>query len=380
VFNSVQLARRRRLHYGFDISISLWTPPDFRSVGDPLGSPVLTFAAAATSAASTPTDAGAPAGDSDIIAHGRQVIATEMEGLRQLAAMLDESFARAVALLHAATGRIAVTGVGKSGQIGRKIASTLASTGTPAYFLHPLEAAHGDLGMMASGDVAIVISNSGESRALRPIVDHAHRIGVPVIAIASRAEAPLMRAAQVALLLPAAPEACALGVAPSTSTTATLALGDALAIALMRVRNFSREGFGMLHPGGAMGLKLSRVAALMHAGDRIPLVAEDADGQAILNEINVKGFGVTGVVDASGALTGVITDGDIRRNVSRIETATAAEIMHRGARTIDRDAPADAALTLMREHRISCLFVMAADSPVPAGFVHLHDFLRAGLA
>jgi arabinose-5-phosphate isomerase len=335
----------------------------------------LTSTAAANSALLTSTDV-----DADVIAHGRQIIAVEMEGLRQLAEMLDESFARAVALLHATTGRVAVTGVGKSGQIGRKIASTLASTGKPAYFLHPMEAAHGDLGMMASGDVAIVISNSGESRALLPIVDHAHRIGVPVIAIASRAEAPLMRAAQVALLLPAAPEACALGVAPSTSTTATLALGDALAIALMRVRNFSREGFGMLHPGGAMGLKLSPVSALMHAGDRMPLVRETADGEAILKEINAKGFGVTGVTDAAGALTGVITDGDIRRNVGRLKTGTAAEIMHKGARTIDRDAPADAALALMREHRISCLFVMTAGSAAPVGLVHLHDFLRAGLA
>jgi arabinose-5-phosphate isomerase len=331
--------------------------------------------AAANNATASPAEL-----DADVIAHGRHVIAVEMEGLRQLAAMLDESFARAVALLHAATGRVAVTGVGKSGQIGRKIASTLASTGKPAYFLHPMEAAHGDLGMMAGGDVAIVISNSGESRALMPIIDHAHRIGVPVIAIASRAEAPLMRAADVALLLPAAPEACALGVAPSTSTTATLALGDALAIALMRVRNFSREGFGMLHPGGTMGLKLSPVAALMHAGERIPLVPEHADGAAILREINAKGFGVTGVTDATGALTGVITDGDIRRNVALLDTGTAREIMHKGARTIDREAPADAALAMMREHRISCLFVMAGGSAVPAGFVHLHDFLRAGLA
>jgi arabinose-5-phosphate isomerase len=329
------------------------------------------------------TDDSGPAAadfDSDVIAHGREIIAFEIEGLRRLAELLDGSFARAVALLNAASGRVAVTGVGKSGQIGRKIASTLSSTGKPAYFLHPMEAAHGDLGMMASGDVAIIISNSGESRALRPIIDHAHRIGVPIIAIASRAETPLMRAADVALMLPSAPEACALGVAPSTSTTATLALGDALAIALMRVRNFSREGFGMLHPGGAVGLKLSRVRALMHAGDRMPLVDQSARGEAIIGEINAKGFGVTGVTDADGNLCGIITDGDIRRNIARLDTATAGEIMHKGARTIVDDAPADAALALMREHRISCLFVMTADNGAPVGLVHLHDFLRAGLA
>jgi arabinose-5-phosphate isomerase len=315
-----------------------------------------------------------------VIAHGRDVIAFEIEGLRQLADLLDENFARAVALLHASTGRIAVTGVGKSGHIGRKIASTLSSTGKPAYFLHPMEAAHGDLGMMSSDDVAIIISNSGEAPALRPIMDHARRIGVPVIAIASRAESSLMQSAQVALLLPAAPEACALGIAPSTSTTATLALGDALAIALMRVRNFSREGFSMLHPGGAVGLKLSRVAALMHSGDRMPLVSENANSAAILAEINAKGFGVTGVADAAGNLTGVITDGDIRRNVARLDMALAYDIMHLGARTIDPDASADAALNMIREHRISCLFVVRSGNRVPLGLVHLHDFLRAGFA
>ena len=318
--------------------------------------------------------------DRAVIAHGRDVIAFEIEGLRQLAALLDDSFARAVALLQATSGRVAVTGVGKSGHIARKIASTLASTGTPAYFLHPLEAAHGDLGMMTGDDVAIVISNSGETRALRPIVDHARRIGVPVIAIAAQAGSPLMQAADVALLLPDAPEACALGVAPSTSTTATLALGDALAIALMRARNFSREGFGLLHPGGPVGLKLSRVAALMHAGDRMPLVPETANSDAVLAEINAKGFGVTGVIAPDGGLVGIITDGDIRRNVTRLGTAIAADIMHRGARTIDPDASAEAALALLREHRISCLFVVAAGTATPSGLVHLHDFLRAGLA
>jgi arabinose-5-phosphate isomerase len=318
--------------------------------------------------------------DKNIIAHGRDIIAFEIEGLRQLAALLDGNFARAVSLLHAAKGRVAVTGVGKSGHIGRKIASTLASTGKPAYFLHPMEAAHGDLGMMQDGDVAIIISNSGESQALRPIVDHARRIGVPIIAIAARADSPLMRAAQISLLLPTAPEACTLGVAPSTSTTATLALGDALAIALMRLRGFSRESFGRLHPGGVVGLKLSDVGSLMHAGDRIPLVGETASTRLVLNEINTKGFGVTGVVDDAGRLAGVITDGDIRRNVAMLDKAVAADIMHRGAHTIDPDAPADAALSIIREHRISCLFVVRDGTSVPVGLVHLHDFLRAGLA
>jgi arabinose-5-phosphate isomerase len=322
--------------------------------------------------------------DRAVIDHGRDVIAFEIEGLRQLAALLDESFARAVALIAASSGRIAVSGVGKSGHIGRKIASTLASTGTPAYFLHPMEAAHGDLGMMVAGDVAIVISNSGETRALRPVIDHARRLGVPVIAIAAQPQSPLMQAADVALRLPDAPEACALGVAPSTSTTATLALGDALAIAVMRVRNFSREGFGLLHPGGPVGLRLSRVAALMHAGDRMPLVMQDAPIAAIIAEINAKGFGVTGVIRPDGSLAGVITDGDIRRNVARLDTVLAAALMHQSPRTIDPDASAEAALALLREHRISCLFVVPAGSAgsarQPLGLVHLHDFLRAGFA
>lgn len=322
--------------------------------------------------------------DRAVIAHGRDVIAFEIEGLRQLAALLDDSFARAIAVLQATTGRVAVTGVGKSGHIARKIASTLASTGTPAYFLHPMEAAHGDLGMMTADDVAIVISNSGETRALRPIVDHARRIGVPVIAIAAQAGSPLMQTADVALLLPDAPEACALGVAPSTSTTATLALGDALAIALMRVRNFSREGFGLLHPGGPVGLKLSRVAALMHAGDRMPLVPQSAPIADILAEINAKGFGVTGVIAADGGLVGIITDGDIRRNVGRLDGVLAGGLMHAAPRTIDPEASAEAALGRLREHRISCLFVVPATAApaaaAPVGLVHLHDFLRAGLA
>lgn len=318
--------------------------------------------------------------DAAVIAHGRDIIAFEIEGLRQLADLLDDSFAKAVALLHASSGRVAVTGVGKSGHIARKIASTLSSTGKPAYFLHPMDAAHGDLGMIQADDVAVIISNSGASRELRPILDHARHIGVPTIAIGSRVESSLMLAANVALLLPTAPEACALGVAPSTSTTATLALGDALAIALMRLRNFSREGFGILHPGGLVGFKLSSVRNLMHAGDRMPLVAGSASSETVLKEINAKGFGVTGVVDDDGNLTGIITDGDIRRSVGFLKTATARDIMHNGAKTIDPAAAADAALALMREHRISCLFVVRDGGGAPLGLVHLHDFLRAGLA
>lgn len=341
--------------------------------------------------AAAPVDAGFV--DRSVIAHGRDVIAFEIEGLRQLLALIDESFARAVALLQATAGRVAVTGVGKSGHIARKIASTLASTGTPAYFLHPLEAAHGDLGMMTAGDVAIVISNSGETRALRPIVDHARRLGCPMIAIAAEPKSALMQAADVALCLPQAPEACALGVAPSTSTTATLALGDALAIALMRVRNFSREGFGLLHPGGPVGLRLSLASALMHAGERMPLVGAEAGIDAVLAEINAKGFGVTGVTDAAGALIGIITDGDIRRLVARqgdiwrhsagpaaAVAVNAGAIMHAAPKTIAPDASAEAALAMLREHRISCLFVIDASAGRPLGLVHLHDFLRAGLA
>lgn len=232
----------------------------------------------------------------------RRVIATETEGLNLLAAGLGDSFDRAVETILAARGRVVVSGMGKSGHIGRKIAATLASTGTPAQFVHPAEASHGDLGMVAEGDVAIVLSNSGETPELADIIAHTRRFNIPLIGVASREGSTLIRQSDVALILPAAPEACGKGIVPTTSTTMTLALGDALAVALMEHRRFTPEHFRTFHPGGKLGAQLSRVRDLMH--EDMPLVGETTPMTEALLEISQRGYGVTGVTDAGGSWSG----------------------------------------------------------------------------
>ena len=305
----------------------------------------------------------------------RQVIRTEAEGLAQLAASLDDSFNQAITLILAAKGRVIVSGMGKSGHVGRKIAATLASTGTPAQFVHPAEASHGDLGMVTQGDVALVMSNSGETPEIADIVAHTRRFGIPLIGVAGREGSTLLRQSDVALLLPPAPEACGTGVVPTTSTTMTLALGDALAVALMEHRRFTPEHFRAFHPGGKLGARLAKVGDLMH-GD-MPLVAEDAPMSEALLMISQKGFGVTGVTDAQGRLAGVITDGDLRRNMAGLLERRAGEVMTRDPRVIAPDELAESALALMQSRRITCLFVVSDGRP--CGVMHIHDFLRAGL-
>ncbi|QRZ13251.1 KpsF/GutQ family sugar-phosphate isomerase [Paracoccus methylovorus] len=306
----------------------------------------------------------------------RRVIRTEAEGLAALADSLGDSFDRAVDTILAARGRVVVSGMGKSGHVGRKIAATLASTGTPAQFVHPAEASHGDLGMVTQGDVVLVLSNSGETPEIADIVAHTRRFQIPLIGVAARPQSTLLRQADVALVLPAAPEACGTGIVPTTSTTMTMALGDALAVALMEHRKFTPEHFRTFHPGGKLGAKLSRVADLMHQD--MPLVAETAPMADALLTISQKSFGVTGVTDAQGRLTGIITDGDLRRHMQGLLDHTAAEVMTANPRTIGPDALAEAALAEMQARRITSLFVVTPDG-VPAGLIHIHDFLRTGL-
>ena len=309
----------------------------------------------------------------------RRVIRTEANGLAALEAALADGladpFVAAMRLILDATGRVVVSGMGKSGHVGRKIAATFASTGTPAQFVHPAEASHGDLGMVTGGDVVLVLSNSGETPEIADIVAHTRRFDIPLIGVAGREGSTLLRQADVALLLPQAAEACGTGIVPTTSTTMTLALGDALAVALMEHRRFTPEHFRNFHPGGKLGARLARVADLMHAD--MPLVAEDAPMAEALLTISAKGFGVTGVVDGDGALVGIITDGDLRRHMDGLLTHNAAEVMTRAPRTIAPGALAEAALAQMQNRKITCLF--AVDDGRPQGILHIHDCLRAGM-
>mgnify|MGYP005756031995 FL=1 len=314
----------------------------------------------------------------DFLATGRRVIRREAGALDTLAEALGDSFSSAVRLLMAAKGRVIVSGMGKSGHIARKIAATFASTGTPAHFVHPAEASHGDLGMVAAGDVLLVLSNSGETPELADILAHAKRFGIPLIGVAGREGSTLMRQADVGILLPQVPEACETGIVPTTSTTMTLALGDALAIALMEHRAFTPEHFRMFHPGGKLGARLLRVRDLMHQDP--PLVPEDMPMGEVLVEISRKGFGVVGVTDADGALAGIITDGDLRRHLDGLLSHTAGEVMTRNPRTIATEALAGEALALMNDRKITCLLVTGQDRSRAIGILHVHDCLRAGVA
>jgi len=314
----------------------------------------------------------------DLLATGQRVIRREAGALATLAEGLDENFAKAVTLLMAAKGRVIVSGMGKSGHIARKIAATFASTGTPAHFVHPAEASHGDLGMVAQGDVLLILSNSGETPELADILAHAKRFGIPLIGVAGRDGSTLMRQATVGLVLPQVPEACETGIVPTTSTTMTLALGDALAIALMEHRAFTPEHFRMYHPGGKLGARLMKVRDLMHS--ELPLIAATAPMGDALLEISRKGFGVVGVTGVDGALQGIITDGDLRRHMDGLLSLTAGDVMTRGPRTVAPDALAETAVALMNDRKITCLFVVDPARPGQAlGIVHIHDCLRAGV-
>jgi arabinose-5-phosphate isomerase len=310
----------------------------------------------------------------------RRVIRIEADALNQLEASLDDSFTRAVELLIGAKGRVIVSGMGKSGHIARKIAATLASTGTPAHFVHPAEASHGDLGMMGQGDVVIVLSNSGETPELADVIAYTRRFEIPMIGVASRADSTLLRQADVAIVLPKAEEACGTGIVPTSSTTMTLALGDALAVALMEHRAFTPERFRDFHPGGKLGAQLSKVDDLMHRGDALPLVTRDTKMSEALIEISQKGFGVVGVTGEKGLLAGIITDGDLRRHMNGLLDLRARDVMTASPTTITTGSLAQKAVGIMNARKITCLFVVPdTGDGVPVGLIHIHDCLRVGL-
>lgn len=307
-----------------------------------------------------------------------RVIAEEAEALRQMADNLDTEFDTAVEAILTAKGRVIVSGMGKSGHIARKIAATLASTGTPAHFVHPAEASHGDLGMVGRDDVVIALSNSGEAPELAHLLSYTRRFNIPLIAITSRAEGTLAKRSDIRLMTPQLGEACGYGVVPTISTTMALALGDALAIAVMTARDFTPENFREFHPGGKLGAQLSRVSDLMHGGDAVPLAGPDTPMSDVLITISQKGFGVAGITDANGKLSGIITDGDLRRNMANLLDRTAADVMTKGPRTIEDRALAEQALAIMNAASITCLFVTNAQGRV-TGILHIHDCLRAGV-
>ncbi|HIJ97126.1 MAG TPA: KpsF/GutQ family sugar-phosphate isomerase [Desulfuromonadales bacterium] len=320
-----------------------------------------------------------------LIEEAQRVIRVEAEALLAMADRIDSSFERAIELILASSGRVIVSGMGKSGLVGQKVASTMASTGTPAFFLHPAEGIHGDLGMIMTGDVVIAISNSGETEEILRILPSIKRLGAHLIALSGNPTSNLARSSDVFLDVSVGEEACPLGLAPTASTTATLAMGDALAVALLVRRGFRAEDFALFHPGGSLGKKLIlRVEDMMHTGDSIPLVQMDTLMKEALFVITDKGLGVTGVCDDSGALAGVITDGDLRRALERgydILNQQAKGIMKAGPLRIKRTELAAAALQVMEKRSITSLFVFDDDlSTVPCGIIHLHDILKAGIA
>lgn len=319
----------------------------------------------------------------ETIASATRTLSTGMTGLAALADALQnglsEPFARTVELLAGITGRVIVTGVGKSGHIGGKIAATLASTGRPAFFVHPAEANHGDLGMIAPDDAIVALSWSGETAELKGIIAYARRFDIPMVAITAGERSALAREASIVLCLPRVQEACPHGLAPTTSTLLQLAIGDALAVALLEARGFTPEHFRTFHPGGQLGANLTHVADIMHAGERMPLVAAGTDMREAILEISRKGFGCVGVIDGDGLLAGIVTDGDLRRHIEGdLLSMTVEGVMTPNPKTISPETLSATALKIINASAITTLMVV--DEGRPVGIVHLHDLLRIGAA
>jgi len=318
-----------------------------------------------------------------VIASALRTLDVEGAGVDALAAALRgglaPAFIAAVDLIRAASGRVIVTGMGKSGHIARKIASTLASTGTPALFVHPGEASHGDLGMIAQGDVIIALSWSGETAELKNLTDYSRRFRIGLIAMTANAGSTLAKAADVALTLPQAREACPHNLAPTTSSLIQLALGDALAIALLESRGFTAAQFGLLHPGGKLGVLLKKVADLMHAGPTVPLKPLGTRMSDAILEMTTKGFGCVGIIDARGSLVGIITDGDLRRHMrDDLLDQSVEDVMTRAPKTVRPDQLISETLDILNTTKVTALFVVEVGKPV--GVIHVHDLLRAGAA
>jgi len=319
----------------------------------------------------------------DIIGEGRRVIRIEAEAVATLEGRINEEFKRAVDIIYNCRGRVIVTGMGKSGIIAKKIAATLSSTGTSALFLHPAEGVHGDLGMVMKNDVVICISKSGDTEELFPLIPVFKRMGIPIITMTGNLHSPLAEKSDVVLDISVREEACPFDLAPTASTTAALAMGDALAVALLKLRNFSLEDFALLHPKGSIGKKLLlKIDDVMYTGDRIPIVKEDTPLKDVIIEITSKRFGATCIVDDSGVIIGIITDGDLRRLLERtgeVWHLKAGDIMTRNPKVIPKGCLASEALNLMKNYSINQL-VIVDERRVPVGMIHLHDLLKAGVA
>jgi arabinose-5-phosphate isomerase len=323
-----------------------------------------------------------PFATGDVLKVARRVLEMEAEAVRALVNRLDHRFERAVLLVEGCRGRVVVTGMGKSGLVGKKLAATLAATGTPALFLHPAEGIHGDLGMLVRGDLVVALSHSGETEELLTLVPAIKRLAVPLVLLTGRPESRLGQHADLILDVSVREEACPMNLTPTSSAVAALALGDALAIAVLTRRGLGPEDMARLHPGGAIGRSLVRVAELMHRADEVPVVPESAPLDAVIREMSAKRLGCTGVVDAAGRLAGIVTDGDLRRAVERGLAqlpATAAAVMTRSPKTVGRAELAVTALELMERHSITQLFIVD-DECRPDGILHLHDLLRAKIA
>lgn len=328
----------------------------------------------------------APNGGPDDLASARTVLKTEQDALAALADSLGDAFVAALDLIENAAGRVIITGMGKSGHVGNKIAATMASTGQPAFCVHPGEASHGDLGMVQQDDVVIALSNSGETSELSDIIAYTRRYRIGLIAMTGRAGSTLAEAADVALVIPESPEACPMGMAPTTSTTVMLALGDALAVCLLERKGFTAQDFRNFHPGGKLGQRLLKIADLMHTGAQMPLINEDAPMSEALLEMTAKSFGVVGVTDKAGALLGIITDGDLRRHMGAdLIHQRAGDVMTTGGVTVTPSQIASEAVAIMNERKITVLFCADTDEPQgkhqgkPVGILHIHDCLRAGV-
>jgi len=321
-----------------------------------------------------------PLDPDQVLRLARETFDIEASALSGLAARLDAVFVQAVQRVLQTTGRVVVMGMGKSGHIGRKIAATLASTGTPAFFVHPAEASHGDLGMVTADDLVLAISNSGESGELTALLPVLKRLGVPLIAMTGGAQSTLARHADLTLDCSVAREACPLNLAPTASTTAQLAMGDALAVALLDARGFRPEDFARSHPGGALGRKLlTHVSDVMRTGDAVPRVVPEASFSVLMREMSAKGLGAAAVVDGAGQVLGIFTDGDLRRRIEAgadLRTATAAQVMHASPRRIAPDALAVNAAEMMETHGITSVLVVGAHGTLE-GVVHIRDLMRA---
>ncbi len=312
------------------------------------------------------------------LATARRTLSLEVAGLEALSASLGNDFVQAVEKMGSATGRVIVTGIGKSGHVGKKIAATMASTGTPAQFVHATEASHGDLGMITTDDVVFALSWSGETAELRDLIHYTRRFGIPLVAMTSGKSSGLALAADITLLLPKVEEACPNGLAPTTSTTMQMALGDAVAMALLERKGFDASDYKNIHPGGKLGAMLAHVSAIMHQGEEMPLTGPDVPMSEAILVMTRKGLGCIGVLGPEGKLVGLITDGDLRRHMgSDLLGRTAGEIMTAAPKTLTPETLASEALNFLNDNKISSIFIVEADRPV--GLVHLHDFLRAGV-